>query len=113
MTLFNMVVDNVIRTWLAMTVEDQRVAHYGLGEISGRCLGVFYDDGGMVVSQDPDWLQHLMNILVGLIQRYGLAANISKSHTMMSQPRALRSGMSEEAKALNCAGVGDLYRVRL
>ena len=26
-TLFNVVVDNVIRTWLSMTVEDQRVSH--------------------------------------------------------------------------------------
>ena len=31
LTLFNVVVDNVIRTWLAMTVEDHRVAHDGLG----------------------------------------------------------------------------------
>ena len=27
LTLFNVVVDNVMRTWLVMTVEDQRVAH--------------------------------------------------------------------------------------
>ena len=32
LTLFNMVVDNVIRTWMEMTVEDQRVAHDGLVE---------------------------------------------------------------------------------
>ena len=37
-TLFNVDVDNLIRTWLAMTVEDQRVAHYGLEEAVGRCL---------------------------------------------------------------------------
>ena len=36
LTLFNVVVDNVIRTWLAMTVEDQRVDHDRLGEIVGR-----------------------------------------------------------------------------
>ena len=30
LTLFNVVVDNVIRTWLAMTVEDQRVDQDGL-----------------------------------------------------------------------------------
>ena len=35
-TIFNVVVDNVIRTWLAMTVEDQRVDHYGLLETNGR-----------------------------------------------------------------------------
>ena len=36
--LFNVVMENGIRTWLAMTVEDQRVAHYGLEEAVGRCL---------------------------------------------------------------------------
>ena len=47
-TLFNVVVDNVIWTWLAMTVKDQRLAHNRLGETVGWCLGVFYADDGMV-----------------------------------------------------------------
>ena len=50
--LLNLVVDNVIRIWLDMIVEDQRVAHDGLGETVGRCLGVFYADDGMVCSCD-------------------------------------------------------------
>ena len=106
-TLFNVVVDNFIRTWLAMTVEDQRVAYDGLGETVGRCLGAFYADDGMVGSRDPDWLQHVMNVLFGLFQMYGLAANVVKSRTMTCQLGALRPGMSEEAKALKCTGVGD------
>ena len=51
-TLFNVIVDNFIQTWLAMTVEDQRMAHYVMGEAVGRCLGVFYTDNGMVDSRD-------------------------------------------------------------
>ena len=31
LTLFNVVLDNVIHTWLAIIVEDQRVDHHGLG----------------------------------------------------------------------------------
>ena len=42
LTLFNVVVDNVIRIWMATTVEYQRVAYDGLGDTVGRCLGVFY-----------------------------------------------------------------------
>ena len=34
--LFNVDVENVIRTWLAMTVEDQKVAHNGLLELVRR-----------------------------------------------------------------------------
>ena len=67
----------------------------------------------MFGSRDPDWLQHTMNVLVGLFRRYGLAANVAKSQTMTCQPGALRAGMSEETMELKCTGVGDLYRVRL
>ena len=52
-TLFNVVVDNVIRTWLEKTVEDQRVAHNGMGEVVGRYLGFFYADYRMLGSRDP------------------------------------------------------------
>ena len=55
-TLFNVVVDNVIRSWLTMTVEDQRVAQEELGETAGRCVGFFYTDDGMFGSRNPDWL---------------------------------------------------------
>ena len=96
-----MVVYNVIRTRLTITTEDQRVDHDRLGETVGRCLGVFYANDGMVGSRDAEWMQQLMNILVGLFRRYFLAANIAKSRTMRCQPGALRSGMSEDAKALN------------
>ena len=65
-TLVSVVVENIIRTWLAITVDDQRVAHDRLREAVRRCLGVFYADDGMVGSRDSEWLQHLMNILVGL-----------------------------------------------
>ena len=105
--------DNVIRTWLAMIVEYQRVSHNGLGDTVGRCLGVFYADDGMVVSRDADWLQHSMDVLVGLFQRYGLTANVAKSFTITCQPGALWLVIYAESKALKCMGVVDLYPVRL
>ena len=113
LTLFNVVVKNFIRTWLDTTIEDQRVDYDGMGETFGRCLGVFYSNYGMVGSRNSDLLQHAMNALVGSIRRYGLAANIAKSHTMICQPRALRAGISEEAMALKCTGVGDSEQARL
>ena len=98
--------DNVIRNWLVVTVKEQRVDHGRLVYTAGWCLGVFYADDGMVESQDADWLQHLMNVLVGLFRRHGFTANVDKSCTTMLQPGALRLGMSEEAKALKYMGVG-------
>ena len=54
LTLFNVVVDNVIRTWMYMTVEYQRVDHDGLGKTVGRCLGFFDVNDLMAGSQDLD-----------------------------------------------------------
>ena len=88
-TLFNVVEDNVIRSWMAMMVEYQRVYQYGLVETVGRCVGVFCADDGMVGSRDSYWLQHAMNALVGLFRRYGMAANVAKSRTMTYQPVVL------------------------
>ena len=96
-----------------MKLKDHMMDHGGLGETFERCLGVFYANDGMVGSQFADWLQHSMNVLVGLFRRYGLAANVSKSRTITFQPDAIRSGIYEEAKDLKCTGVGESYRVRL
>ena len=86
--------ENFVWMWLSITVKDQRVAHNWMGVAVRSCLGVVYANDGMVVSRDSDWLQHLMNVLIGLFRRYGLVDKISKSRTMICQPRALRSGIS-------------------
>ena len=111
--MFNVVVDNSIRTWLAMTLEYQRVAHGGLGETVGQCVRVFYAKDGMVGSRDSDWLQHTINALVVLFRGYGLVANVAKSFTITCHPGSLWEGVSEEVMALKCTGVGNLYEVRL
>ena len=54
--LLNVVVDNVIRTCLTMTLEDQRVPHDGLVETVGRFLGFFYSYDGIVGSRNSDWI---------------------------------------------------------
>ena len=55
-TLFNIIVDNVVRNSLALMVEDQLVAQEVLGLTVGSCLVLFYTDYGMVVLRDPEWL---------------------------------------------------------
>ena len=49
--------------------------------------------------------------MVSLFRKYGLAANIVKSRTMSCHPGALQAGISEDAMALKCTGVGDSYWV--
>ena len=52
-TLFNLIVNNVVMNWLAMTVEDQPVAHETLVLVVGSCMGLFHVDYRMVVSWCP------------------------------------------------------------
>ena len=54
-----------------------------------------------------------MKVLIGLFRGYVLVTNIAKSCTMTYQPGALREGVSKEAMALKCMGVGNLYLVIL
>ena len=49
--LFNMVVDNVVRTWLVIIIKDQIVALEGLVLNVGRCLVFFYANDAMVWTQ--------------------------------------------------------------
>ena len=57
-----------------MTLEDQLVAQEELVLAVGRCLGLFYNDNGVVVSRDPEWLQDTLNTLISLFRRYRLVA---------------------------------------
>ena len=66
LALFNVFVENVIKKWLAMTVEDQRVPQDGMVEAVGRYLGVFYAYDSMVGYRDSKWLQYSLNVLFGL-----------------------------------------------
>ena len=94
-TLFNVVVNNVVRKWLTMTVEDQVVAQERLGLNMVRCLVVLYAYYGMIGAWYSEYLRNALNILLGLFWRYGIATHVKKSRKMTCQPGALRSDMSE------------------
>ena len=105
-TLFNLIVYNMVCNWLALMVDDQLSVQEGLGLALGRCLVIFYANGGMVESRDPDWLQGNLNVIIGIFCRYGLVMNVTKSKVMICQPGALQSGMSEEVVGWRCTGRG-------
>ena len=77
------------------------------------CLGIFYMDDGVVVSQDPECIQGALNFLIGLLHRYTLVLNFVRSKSMTCHPGTLRSRVSEEAVGQHCTGRGDKYRERL
>ena len=76
-TIFNVVVDAVVRHWVTIAVtEAEKRRERGM---EGRHqAALFYADDGMLTSSDPQWLQWAFTQLVGLFDRVGLNTNTGK-----------------------------------
>ena len=80
-TIFNVVVDAVVRQWLHLaTQESERRGERGRERRHQAAL--FYADDGMIASTDPLWLQWAFTILVELFDRVGLKTNQRKTVSM-------------------------------
>ena len=84
-TIFNVVVDAVVRHWVTVAIvgaEEQSES----GQEGRHQAPLLYADGGMVASSDPRWLQVAFNTLVGLFDRVGLRTNFGKTVGMVCRP---------------------------
>ena len=84
-TIFNVVVDAVVRQWVTGVISDSE-AQEELGQEGRHQAALFYADDGMVASLDPVWLQGAYNTLVGLFDRVGLQTNVGKTVDMVCHP---------------------------
>ena len=73
-TIFNVVVDAVVRNWVNGLV-DEAEAKGETGREGRHQSAVFYADDGMVVLSDPAWIQGAFTALVGVFDRVGLRTN--------------------------------------
>ena len=79
-TLFNVVVDAIVRHWLEGLQAEKEEKDAKGGE--GHFLAVFYADDGMVGATDPKWLQGAFSALVAIFDRVGLQTNVDKTVSM-------------------------------
>ena len=110
-TIFNMVVDVVVRQCVTVMVEgaEERGKH----EQEGRHKNsLFYADDDMVASSDPRWLHGKFSTLVGLFNRVGLQDNVSKTVGMVCRPFQAAGTQSEAAYGGRMTGEGPSYRER-
>ena len=108
-TIFNVVVDAVVRNWVQGVVEEVE-ARGELGQEGRHQASLFYDDDGMVASSDPAWFQGTFNALVGLIDRVGLQTNIGKTTGMVCQPCQAAVNIAEAAYGRRITGEENSYR---
>ena len=81
-TIFNVVVDAVVRHWVTLMVEgaEERVDS---GQEGRHQNGLLYADDGMVAFSDPQWIQGAFSTLVGLFGRVVLWNNFGNTVCMV------------------------------
>ena len=70
-TIFNVVVDAVVRHWVKMALEEAE-RRWERGKEGRHQASLFYADDGMVASSEPRWLKWAFNALVSLFKCVGL-----------------------------------------
>ena len=111
-TIFNVVVDAVVRHWVTGVIA-------GAEELGERVKegrhqdALFYADDGMVASYDPCWIQGAFNTLVGLFDRVGLRTNAGKTFFMVCRPCQATGNLLEAAYGKRIKGEGCMYKERL
>ena len=110
-TIFNVVVDTVVRHWVTVMV-DSAEERSGCGQEGRHQNSLFYADYGMDVSSDPRWLQGGFIALVGLFDRVGLKTNVRKTVVMVCRPCQAEGMQSEALYGIRMKGAGPSYRER-
>ena len=110
-TIFNVVVDAVVRHWLHLaTQEAERRGERGRERRHQAAL--FYADGGMIASSDPRWLQWAFTVLVGLFDRVGLKTNRQKMVSMTCRTCSTPGNRSKASYTHKMTGDGLTPRER-
>ena len=111
-TIFNAVVDAVVRHWVTGVIADAE-ARGDLGKEERHQAALFYAYHGMVASSVPQLLQGAFNTLVGLFDRVGLGTNVGKTVGMVCYPCQAAGNLSTAEYRRRAMGVGPSYMERL
>ena len=110
-TIFNIVVDMVVRAVLDVVCGPQESQH-GLVWASGERNLVFYPDGGRMVGQDHAWVQDALAMTVAMFCRMGLNTNLEKTKYMVCKPGFIWGKWVEKAYKRQTTGEGENLRER-
>ena len=111
-TIFNVVVDAVVRHWVNGIMEQAEVRGE-MGREGRHQATLLYTDYGMVTSLDPAWLLGAFTALVGLFDSVGLLTNVGKNVSMVCHPCQVGAGnRTEEAYGRSITGEGRSYADR-
>jgi hypothetical protein len=107
---FNIQVDNVVRHWLSLVLDDKGTVTDGLGFSVEQIMALFYADDGCLSTIDHEWLQKALEILTELFRRIGLETNTQKTVLMISNPPTMHANLSQQAYRRKLTGDGPTYK---
>jgi hypothetical protein len=84
--LFNILVDAVVRKMFRQLREEGDYEEAEVAELLETFFGIFYVNDAYLASRDAGFLQHALDILVGLFKRVGLQCNTSSYNQNHSSP---------------------------
>ena len=91
-TIFNLMVDAIIREWERLLV----IRRIPLSEIC-TLIAIFYANDGLIAARNPKTLQTAVDLLTGLFDCVGLQTNTTKTEVMVFVPGKIRTFLLESA----------------
>ena len=110
-TIFNVVVDVVVRHWVTMALSEAE-KRGGRGGEGRHQAALLYAEDGMISSSNPRWIQWAFNSLVSLFERVGLRTNVGKTVSMVCRPCQAAGTQLVAAYERKMTGEGPTYRER-
>ena len=111
LTIFNVVVDVMVRHWVEVMVEGS--GGQSRSNQEGRHQNaLLYADDGMLALSDPGCLQGAFSTLVGMFDRVGLNMNVRKTVRIFCCPYQVAGTQSEAEYERRMTGTGPSYRER-
>ena len=110
-TIFNVVVDAVVRHWVTLAVEEAEMRGEQ-GREGRHQAALFYANNSMVASFNSRCLQWAFNTLDGLFDCVGLHTNAGKAVSMTCRPCPTAGNQSEKAHGRKMTGEGPTYQER-
>ena len=108
-TIFNVVVDVVLRHWVMGVIADA-MERSERGKEGRHLAAFFYADNSMVALSDTRWLQGAFNTLIVLFDMVGLCTNVGKTVGMVCHPCQAVVNLLEVAYVRMVTGEGPTYR---
>ena len=107
-TIFNIVVDSVVRAFLLVVFLPQE-ANHGFGWSVGEHKICFYADDGKIDGRNPIWINPTLTAMVRMFKRVGFQTNLGKTKEMICTPGFIWVQQGAAAYKSQVTGEGAKY----